>query len=57
MVQDPKDKKEKGKQVEWVREVNPDDVEAGEELPGFKKVNGTLGQIEKERDLNPDDFE
>lgn len=56
MNQGPKDK-EQERRDEIVSEINPDDVDKGEELPGFKKINGTLGQLEKERDLNPDDFD
>ena len=41
---------------ELVTEMNPDDVEAGEANPGYRIIKGNVGQTEKTRDLNPDDF-
>ncbi|AGB41096.1 hypothetical protein Halha_1147 [Halobacteroides halobius DSM 5150] len=62
MGKKPRNKKElKWRDKERITDISPDDVEAGEALPGL--VNGTLGQVkdvdqfEKNRDLNPDDFE
>ncbi len=43
-------------QREMVTEMNPDDAEAGEENPGYRIIKGNVGQTEKTRDLNPDDF-
>ena len=42
---------------EAIIDYSPDDMEAGEDNPGFKRIKDKLVQLEKERDLNPDDFE
>ncbi|TDX48214.1 hypothetical protein [Orenia marismortui] len=55
MTKGPKNKK--NLESESVVDYNPDDVEAGEELSGLTNVKGKLKNRERERDLNPDDFE
>ncbi|WP_018249603.1 hypothetical protein [Orenia marismortui] len=55
MTKGPKNKK--NLENESVVDYNPDDVEAGEELSGLTNVKGKLKNRERERDLNPDDFE
>ncbi len=57
MKKEPKNKMKKKGNRESVVDYNPDDVEVGEENPGVKNIRGDLEELEKSRDLNPDDFE
>ncbi len=60
MKKDPKTKNslknKKAVDNEAVIDYNPDDMEVGEDLPGIVKNKGKKN-IERSRDLNPDDFE
>jgi len=55
MLKDPKDKMDQEDEDEKVVDYNPDDVEFGEDLDGIEQKRKK--NYEKNRDLNPDDFE
>ncbi|MBM7556503.1 hypothetical protein [Halanaerobacter jeridensis] len=55
MKHDPKNKSQKEDDDELVIDYNPDDMEAGEELPGIDEKKRK--NREKNRDYSPDDFE
>jgi hypothetical protein len=55
MSKDPKDKIDQEDKDEKVVDYNPDDVEFGEDLTGVEQQRKK--NYEKNRDLNPDDFE
>lgn len=50
-----KRKKDKTQNNEAIIDYNPDDMEAGEDVPGIKNIKEKKRHIKK--DFSPDDFE
>ena len=50
-----KDKEKPEEDNENITDFNPDDFEAGEEVPGVKEVKDKKWHIKK--DFNPDDYD